>query len=65
MPGVSHPLEAASLTGHDAFVEGVEFSSNGKYIMSSSSGELEESCFKRRFCYIFLLKSKINFLTKT
>lgn len=55
MPGVSHPLEAASLTGHDAFVEGVEFSSNGKYIMSSSSGELEESCFKRRFCYIFLL----------
>lgn len=37
MPSASHPLEAASLTGHDAFVEGVEFSSNGKYIMSSSS----------------------------
>lgn len=40
MPSVSHPLQAASLSGHDAFVEGVEFSSNGKYIMSSSSGEL-------------------------
>ncbi|XP_078362691.1 transducin beta-like protein 2 isoform X2 [Oculina patagonica] len=37
MPSVTHPLQAASLTGHDAFVEGVEFSSNGKYIMSSSS----------------------------
>lgn len=40
MPSVTHPLQAASLSGHDAFVEGVEFSSNGKYIMSSSSGEL-------------------------
>ncbi|XP_020622466.1 transducin beta-like protein 2 isoform X3 [Orbicella faveolata] len=37
MPSVTHPLQAASLSGHDAFVEGVEFSSNGKYIMSSSS----------------------------
>lgn len=41
MPSVTHPLQAASLAGHDAFVEGVEFSSNGKYIMSSSSGELK------------------------
>ena len=40
MPSVTHPLLAASLSGHDAFVEGVEFSSNGKYIMSSSSGKL-------------------------
>lgn len=42
MPSVTHPLQAASLSGHDAFVEGVEFSSNGKYIMSSSSGELNK-----------------------
>lgn len=41
MPSVTHPLQAAALTGHDAFVEGVEFSSNGKYIMSSSSGKLQ------------------------
>ena len=40
MPSVAHPLLAASLSGHDSFVEGVEFSSNGKYIMSSSSGKL-------------------------
>lgn len=39
MPSVTHPLLAASLAGHDAFVEGVDFSSNGKYIMSSSSGK--------------------------
>ncbi|XP_074635815.1 transducin beta-like protein 2 isoform X3 [Acropora palmata] len=37
MPSAAHPLLAASLSGHDSFVEGVEFSSNGKYIMSSSS----------------------------
>ena len=39
MPSAAHPLLAASLSGHDSFVEGVEFSSNGKYIMSSSSGK--------------------------
>ncbi|XP_032242349.2 transducin beta-like protein 2 isoform X5 [Nematostella vectensis] len=37
MPVSTHPLQAASLMGHKTFVEGVEFSSNGKYIISSSS----------------------------
>jgi WD40 repeat protein len=39
MPVLTHPLQAASLMGHKTFVEGVEFSSNGKYIISSSSGK--------------------------
>lgn len=64
MFGVSYLLEVVFLIGYDVFVEGVEFSSNGKYIMFSFLGELEEFCFKCRFCYIFLLKSKINFFIK-
>lgn len=53
MPSVTHPLQAASLSGHDAFVEGVEFSSNGKYIMSSSSGELIQY-YANHFFFFFL-----------
>lgn len=48
MPSVTHPLQAASLSGHDAFVEGVEFSSNGKYIISSSAGG------KRKLVFLFV-----------
>ena len=48
MPSVTHPLLAASLAGHDAFVEGVEFSSNGKYIMSSSSGKQKTEVCNRQ-----------------
>ena len=68
MPSVTHPLQAASLSGHDAFVEGVEFSSNGKYIMSSSSGELIQyyayhcvfsiAAKKRIFPNVYLVLSK-------
>lgn len=39
MPSLAHPLQAGCLLGHTSFVEGVEFSANGKYIMSSSSGK--------------------------
>lgn len=48
MPSAAHPLLAASLSGHDSFVEGVEFSSNGKYIMSSSSGKGILFCTKQK-----------------
>lgn len=59
MPSAAHPLLAASLSGHDSFVEGVEFSSNGKYIMSSSSGKRILFCTKQKYktslgiCYRF------------
>lgn len=58
MPSVTHPLQAASLSGHDAFVEGVEFSSNGKYIMSSSSGELIQY-YANHFFFSFASKKRI------
>lgn len=57
MPSVTHPLQAASLSGHDAFVEGVEFSSNGKYIMSSSSGKLNQ--FYASHCFFRTLKKSL------
>jgi len=70
MPSATHPLQAASLTGHDAFVEGVEFSSNGKYIMSSSSGNLQLfyanhcHCCGKFFAQIYLAIPKEAFLLK-